>query len=97
VAATQPTAPLPAFINTGWGLKPGELVHQDPPSRRAPPAAEQIARNWHRFRGPRASGVSAYANPPDAGSTPVTDDFVLRGSDQQRPLLPHLISAHFAP
>jgi outer membrane protein assembly factor BamB len=29
------------------------------------PTPEQISRNWHRFRGPGGSGVSAYTNIPD--------------------------------
>lgn len=31
----------------------------------SPPTAEQISQNWHRFRGPGGSGVSAYTNIPD--------------------------------
>ncbi|MCX5676036.1 MAG: PQQ-binding-like beta-propeller repeat protein [Planctomycetota bacterium] len=45
---------------------PGETAGGAPPAAADFPSAEEIARQWPRFRGPAGLGVSAYANVPPA-------------------------------
>ena len=59
-------------ITSGTGFEPAQLIVSDSeltPPRPVPaggdlPSAEEIKRNWPRFRGPGGSGISAYANIP---------------------------------
>ncbi|NQU21395.1 MAG: PQQ-binding-like beta-propeller repeat protein [Candidatus Nealsonbacteria bacterium] len=46
------------------GVTPDDTPDDAPDA--APPSAEEIAKNWHRFRGPGGRGVSAYTNVPDS-------------------------------
>ncbi|MBE3097735.1 MAG: PQQ-binding-like beta-propeller repeat protein [Planctomycetes bacterium] len=49
---------------------PGETAGGAPPAAADFPSAEEIARQWPRFRGPAGLGVSAYANVPAAWNGP---------------------------
>ena len=51
---------------TGNGGGNGGGNGPDEPPDPGPPSAEEIAKNWHRFRGPGGCGVSAYTNVPDS-------------------------------
>jgi len=45
---------------------PDDDPDRPPPPEKDPPSAEEIAKNWHRFRGPGGLAVSAYTNVPDS-------------------------------
>lgn len=50
----------------GTGNETGNTTDESPKPETEPPSAEEIGKNWHRFRGPGGLGVSAYTNVPDS-------------------------------
>ncbi len=57
-------ASIMAVITPTEGFPVGDSVEKPAPQVARFPSAEEIARNWPRFRGPGGAGISAYTNVP---------------------------------